>query len=114
MIVLEIYDFTDEQWQKIEKYLPKRKTGRPYKNLRATVNGIYWIMKTGSTWRTLPERFGKWQSVHQCFSRWSKEGIFENIFSEVSEAADISEISIDSTFVKVHQHALSGVKKGTV
>ena len=34
----------------------------------------------------------------QCFSRWS--GIFENIFVEVSKAADTSEISIDSTFVK--------------
>ena len=32
------YEFTDEQWEKIEAYLPKRKTGRPYKNLRATVN----------------------------------------------------------------------------
>ena len=35
------YEFTDEQWQKIEAYLPKRKTGRPYKNFRATVNDIY-------------------------------------------------------------------------
>ena len=94
MIILEEYIFTDEQWKKIEKYLPKR--------------------KTGSTWRTLLERFGKWQSVHQCFSCWSKEGIFENIFSEASKAADTSEISIDSTFVKVHQHALSGLKKETV
>lgn len=114
MIILVEYVFTDEQWQKIENYLPKRKTGRPYKNLRATVNGIYWIMKTGSTWRSLPERFGKWKAVHQCFSRWTNEGIFEKIFSEVSKAADTSEISVDSTFVKVHQHALSGVKKGAV
>ena len=114
MIKLKGYLFSDEQWEKIEKYLPKRKTGRPYKNLRATVNGIYWIMKTGSTWRSLPSHFGKWQEVYQCFSRWTKEGIFEKIFSEVSKASDMSEISIDSTFVKVHQHALSGLKKGSV
>jgi transposase len=108
------YEFTDEQWQKIKKYLPKRKTGRPYKNLRTTVNGIYWIMKTGSTWRTLPPCFGKWQEVYQCFSRWTKEGVFEDIFKEVTRVADTSEISIDSTFVKVHQHALSGLKKELV
>ena len=95
-----------------KKYLPKRKTGRPYKNLRGTVNGIYWIMKTGSPWRTLPPQ--KWQEVYQCFSRWTKEGIFENIFAEVSRTADTDEISVDSTFVKVHQRALSGVKKGAV
>ena len=64
--------------------------------------------------RTLPPCFGKWQEVYQCFSCWSKEGIFENIFSEASKAADTSEISIDSTFVKVHQHALSVLKKETV
>ena len=63
-----------------EKYLLKRKTGRPYKKLRTTVNAIYWIMKTGSMWKTLPERFGKWKAVQQCFSLWSEEGIFENIF----------------------------------
>ena len=106
--------FTEEQWEKIEAYLPKRKTGRPYKNIRATVNGIYWIMKTGSTWRTLPPCFGKWQEVYQCFSHWDKQAIFQDIFSKIMETADTDEISIDSTFVKVHQHALSGSKKGAV
>ena len=113
MIKLE-YVFTDEKWEKIEKYLPKRKTDRPYKNIRATVNGIYWIMKTGAPWRTLPACFGKWQEVYQCFSRWAKQGIFQDIFSKIIETADTDEISIDSTFVKVHQHALSGSKKGAV
>lgn len=108
------YLFSDEQRQKIEKYLLKKRTGRSYKNLRATVNGIYWIMKTGSTWRTLPPCFGKWQEVYQCFSRQPKEGIFEKFFSEVNKESDTSEISIDSTFVKVHQDALSGSKKGYV
>ena len=87
MIKLE-YIFTEEQREKIEAYLPKRKTGRPYKNLRATVNGIIWIMKTGSTWRTLPPCFGKWQEVYQCFFRCSKEGVFENIFKAVIKATD--------------------------
>lgn len=44
---MEEYIFSEEQCQKIEKYLPKHKTGRPYKNLRAAVNGIDWIKKTG-------------------------------------------------------------------
>ena len=56
-------------------------------------------MKTGAPWRTLPTCFGKWQ---------------EDIFSKIIETADTDEISIDSTFVKVHQHALSGSKKGAV
>ena len=38
----------------------------------------------------------------------TKEDIFENIFSEVSKTADTGEIGVDSTFIKIHQHALSG------
>ena len=41
-------------------------------------------------------------------------GVFEDIFKAVIKVADTSEISIDSTFVKVHQHALSGLKKEIV
>ena len=96
------YLFTDEQWQQIEKYLPNRKTGRPYKNLRATVNGIYWIIKTGSTWRSLPPCFGKWQEVYQCFARWRKAGFFEDIFAAMVKVTAVSEIGIDSTFAKAH------------
>ena len=50
----------------------------------------------------------QWQEVYQCFSRCSKESLFDNIFKAVIKAADTSEISIDSTFVKVHQPALIG------
>ena len=39
----------------------------------------------------------KWQEVYQCFSRWTKEGIFENIFSEIIRTADTDEISVDSS-----------------
>ena len=51
----------------------KVKLGTPHKNLRDNVNSIPVIMKINSTWRSLPENFGKWQRVHQCFSRWSDE-----------------------------------------
>ena len=36
------YELTDEQWDKIKCYFEKKK-GRPYQNLRATINGIIWI-----------------------------------------------------------------------
>ena len=38
------YEVTDKQWEKIKGLLPPKKTGRPFKNLRHTFNGILWVM----------------------------------------------------------------------
>ena len=82
------YELTDEEWSKLEELLPKKKMGRPCLDLRRTLSAIKWILKTGSSWRALPCAFGKWNS-------------------EVV----LGEVSLDSTFVKVHRHGL-GAKKG--
>ena len=36
--------------------------------------------RAGIPWRDLPERFGDWKIVHQRFSRWANNGVFERIF----------------------------------
>ena len=39
-------EVSDEQWEKVKELLPPKKTGRPFKNLRHTFNGILWVMST--------------------------------------------------------------------
>jgi transposase len=34
--------------------------GRKALNHRIVLDGIFWIARTGSPWRDLPEEFGKW------------------------------------------------------
>src|ERR1700745_1305330 len=36
------------------------------------VEGLLWIVRTGSPWRDLPEAFGDWNSVFRRFS-WAKQ-----------------------------------------
>ena len=36
-------DLTDEQWNRIYPYLPISHKGRPFDNIRDTVNAILWI-----------------------------------------------------------------------
>ena len=105
------YEVTDEQWEKIKALLPPKKTGRPFKNLRLTFNGILWVMCTGASWRDIPERYGKWNAIYKCFSNWSDAGVFEKIFEIVSMKDEFTELSIDSTYVKAHK-AAAGAKKG--
>lgn len=47
----------------------KGSTGR---DNRMFVEGVLWIVRTGSPWRDLPEVFGDWNSVFRRFSRWCR------------------------------------------
>ena len=56
---------TDAQWSNIQEYLPIERR-RKY-DLRNVVDGIFWLLRTGSQWRNLPEKFPPWQSVYYYF-----------------------------------------------
>jgi putative transposase len=70
-------DLSDSQWQVIEPYL-KDKRKRKY-TCRLLLNAIFYLVKTGCQWRMLPHDFPKWQSVYFYFSRWKRNGTFEQI-----------------------------------
>ena len=53
--------------------------GRPYKDLRATVNGVLWIARTGSPWRDLPPIYGKWNTVYKFHNNLAKSGLMKEI-----------------------------------
>ena len=106
------YELTNEEWSKLKALLPKKKMGRPCMDLRRTLGGIKWILKTGSPWRALPPAFGKWNSVYRYFCRLQQKGVFEKIFAELTKEVVLEEVSLDSTFVKVHRQGL-GAKKGS-
>ena len=73
---------------------------------------VYWL-NTGVPWRDLPERFGPWQSVYSRFRAWTKAGVWEDVLTNLiqQDIVDETTLMLDSTTVKVHQHA-SGANKG--
>jgi putative transposase len=71
-------------WQKLKQALPSVSTsgkgvGRPPANLREVINAIFYVVKTGCSWRSLPHDFPCWQTVYGYFNSWSKEGGWEAI-----------------------------------
>lgn len=114
--VIRRYELTDEEWERLKAYFPERKAGtkgRPPKDTRQMLNGIFWILRSGASWRDLPERYGPWQTVYKHFAKWEKEGIFEQIFTDLAADADMQDISLDSTCIKAHK-ASAGAKKETL
>lgn len=84
------HELTDEQWALVASLIPAREahTGRPPRDRRVLLNGIFWILHTGAPWRDLPERFGPWQTVYHHFSRWRARGVFDRIVAALQIKLD--------------------------
>jgi len=84
------HELTDEQWALVEPYVPlsTARTGRPARDRRTLLNGIFWILCTGAPWRDLPERFGPWQTVYDHFRKWRKSGVFARIIEALQIKLD--------------------------
>ncbi len=105
------YDLSEVEWRLIEPLLPHKPRGVARVDDRRVLNGIFYVLRTGSPWRDLPEAFGEWNSVFRRFSRWSRKGVWQRIFAAMSEDPDFEYLIVDSTIVRAHQHA-AGAQKG--
>lgn len=63
--------------------------------------------------KPIPERYGPATTCYNRFVRWRKLGVWDRIFEVVSAAYDGDLQMIDSSSVRVHQHA-ANVKKGAL
>jgi transposase len=69
-------DLSDRQGESLYSLLPQKpRTGRPAKDHPTILNCILWILRTGSPWRCLPERYGSWKAVSSRFYRWQRIGV---------------------------------------
>jgi putative transposase len=73
-------DLTDEQFALVKPFLPRpKKMGRPPSDLRAVLNAIFYLLRTGCQWRMLPHDFPPWSTVHTWYRRWRRDGTWERI-----------------------------------
>ncbi len=84
------HELMDEQWTLVDPLVPRSKarTGRPAKDPRLMLSGIFWILGTGAPWRDLPERFGPWQTVYDHFRNWRNSGVFARILEALQIKLD--------------------------
>ena len=105
------YEITDFEWSIIQPLLPNKPRGVPRVDDRRVLNGIFWRLRSGSPWSDIPERYGPSTTCYNRFVRWRKLGVWDRIFKAVSAAYDGSTQIVDSSSVRVHQHA-ANVKRG--
>ena len=106
---------SDAEWAFFEPFVietgPKR--GRPPRNHRLVLDGVFWIARTGAQWRDLPDYFGSWSSVYRQFRRWTLSGLWDLLLEVLNDTEDVpaSLQMIDSTIVRAH-HCAAGARGG--
>ncbi len=110
-------DLTESQWRTLAPHLPGNpRRGHAYTDHRRVINGILWRLKTGATWRDIPERYGPWQTCFDRFVRWSRDGTWQRILTalQVKQDADghidWDGAAADSTHVRA-QRSATGARK---
>ena len=90
-----------------------RSRGIPRRDDQKIISGIIYVLKFGLRWKDAPKEYGPYKTLYNRFVRWSNMGVFEKIFTALSESTqDTSLLMIDATCLKAHRTAASLRKKG--
>jgi transposase len=106
------FDLTEFEWRAIEPHLPNKPRGVPRVDDRRVLNGIFWVLRSGARWADLPERYGPPTTIYNRFVRWRRAGVWDRLMDAVTKAHDGDVQMIDSSMVRVHQHAAAVKKRG--
>jgi transposase len=109
-------ELTDEQGAGVGPWMPAPSQradgrGRPWRENRAVLDGIRWILKTGARGQDLPDRYPPDQTCPRRFQPWVRAGILERLLHAMAEEVrgrggrDLSECFIDGTVVLAKQGA---------
>ncbi|PYX55968.1 MAG: IS5 family transposase [Acidobacteria bacterium] len=110
-------DLTDVQWKMLDDLIPepmRRRDGRgrPWKDRRAVLNGILWVLRTGAPWADVPERYPSYQTCHRRFQQWVRSGVMKGILETLAldlkarGVLDVEEAFIDGSFAPAKKGAL--------
>ena len=102
------------EYLKIKDSLPVQRGNVVYENL-SFLNALLYVIENGCKWRSLPEKYGNWNSIYQRARRWSNNGVLERVFFALQReqivCIKIEHAGLDSTSVKVHPDAHGALKK---
>lgn len=113
------YALSDQRWQMIEDIVsPPQSIGRPRRDDRQMLDGIFWILCSGAQWRDLPELYGPWKTVYHRFCQWRDDATFERVLERLhlrlreDGLMDLDTWMVDSTTIRATRSASGAGKKG--
>jgi transposase len=86
-------DVSEDEWAFVAPYLALISEDAPQRiyPLREVFNGLRYIIRSGATWRMMPNDLPPWEMVYQQTQRWLKAGVFEAIVQDVRALLRLAE-----------------------
>ena len=80
-------DLSNDEWRCIRSHLPDPAgQGRPrLHGLRAILDAVFYVLKSGCPWRLLPREFPPWKTVYDWFRKWRIDGTWKRLNAELRE-----------------------------
>ncbi len=104
---MEIPFISKRQFNRFRKFLPVPGNAEKI-DARTVLSCVIWLIRYGRSWKEIPEKYGKYDTIRKRFTRWSASGAFRKFFFSVAaKAPKKSRAMIDSTTVKAHRTAAS-------
>lgn len=108
----DLFWLTKSQLNLIKPYFPPSRGVARVDDLRV-ISGIIFVLKRGLQWRDAPAEYGSHKTLYNRFIRWSRMGVFNQIFAELAaQSSQPDGLMIDATHLKAHRTAASLLKKG--
>ena len=73
--------------------------------LELVLRGILIVLSQGCKWRAIDRPEAAWNSIYQYYRRWTRQGVWTELFSGIELPLAGSRRFLDSTHVKVHRCA---------
>lgn len=90
---MEMYpsDMTDAEWAIVEPVIPAGKSGgRPRQvDMRAVLNGIFYVLRAGCAWRMLPRDHPPRSMMYGYCAPFRDEGVWERIMATLRERSRV-------------------------
>ncbi len=107
-----VFMLTRKQLNRIKPYFPLSH-GVARVDDRRVLSGIIYVIKNGLQWKDAPQAYGPHKTLYNRFVRWSRMGVFNDIFAELAGKSGAPDrLMIDATHLKAHRTAASLLKKG--
>ena len=75
-------------WAEHQPLLPNKPRGVPRVDDRRVLNGIFWVLRWGSPWADVSERYGPPTTIYNRFNRWRKAGVWDKLMDAIIAAQD--------------------------
>jgi transposase len=108
---------TEELFQQVIEPLiirERKKSGRPTKvSHYKFFCGVLYVLRTGISWRDMPQVYGNWHTIYTRYKRWSENGFFWRLLRYLQSLGQVlmEIVFVDVSLVPLHRHGGGALKK---